>query len=82
MNQLAIFDDGQIKIAPQPNQRERVKSILSNGWLTLEEIAGISRVRFRKTDTPAAISARIRELPCDKRRRGGKGNLWEYKLSD
>lgn len=63
-------------------QLDRVRAVLeSRGWSTLEEIAGQCRARWGKLDTPAAISARIRELPHEKRRRGGKGQLYEYRLT-
>jgi hypothetical protein len=72
------------------NQRQRVPAILATiniqhwartKWWTLGEIAQTCRTRYGKWDSEAAISARIRELQHDKRRRGGKGQLWEYRLT-
>lgn len=63
-------------------QLGRVRTVLGHGgWMTLAEIARASFHIFGKIDTECAVSARIRSLAHEKRRRGGRGSLWEYRLS-
>lgn len=66
-------------------QIDRVRLALRlRGWVTLEELRHHVRTTWDTRDTETALSARIRELgqvlPIESRRRGGKGNLWEYRL--
>lgn len=64
-------------------QQERVEEVLTGpDYWTLEEIADACKVIFKKSDSQAAISARYRDCakPKHKRIRGGKGQLWEYRI--
>lgn len=68
-------------------QKQRVQVVLTGSkFWTLEEIADECRARFKKFDTPAAISARWRDikecktLTKEKRIRPGSKNLWEYRI--
>lgn len=70
-------------------QKQRVQAIITGStFWTLEEIAEQCRIRFKKFDTPAAISARWRDIPeCasynkEKRIRPGSKNLWEYRITE
>ena len=68
-------------------QYERVRSVMATGrWHALFSIRHHILMRHEKLDSEAAISARLRELRSrgwnvEKRRRGGKGNLWEYRIN-
>lgn len=70
-------------------QKGRVAAICSGrSWWTLKEIETAIQLRFGKTDTQAAISARLREfspvkdrLTKEKQLRNGCKNLWEYRLT-
>lgn len=68
---------------------EEMKAADANGrWLTVPELADRVRLRTGKMISETGLSARIRDLrkekhgghPVDKRPRGGKGNLWEFRL--
>ncbi len=66
-----------------------MKAADANGrWLTVPELAGRVRVRMGSLISETGLSARIRDLrkekngghTVDKRPRGGRGNLWEFRL--
>ncbi len=68
---------------------EEMKAADVNGrWLTVPELAGRVQLRTGKLISETGLSARIRDLrkekhgghTVDKRQRGGRGNLWEFRL--
>lgn len=68
---------------------EEMKAADTNGrWLTVPELAGRVQTRTGRLISETGLSARIRDLrklqhgghTVDKRKRGGKGNLWEFRL--
>jgi hypothetical protein len=68
---------------------EEMKAADANGrWLTVPELAGRVQLRMGKLISETGLSARIRDLrkekhgghTVDKRQRGGRGNLWEFRL--
>ncbi|KZX00085.1 hypothetical protein JL49_13400 [Pseudoalteromonas luteoviolacea] len=68
-------------------QKARLKEIITgHEYWTLEEICNASETIFHKKDTPAAMSARWREIVAGpnlqklKRVRKGTKNLWEYRI--
>ncbi|MBQ4836061.1 hypothetical protein [Pseudoalteromonas luteoviolacea] len=68
-------------------QQERLEEIISGPeYWSLEEICHASRMIFKKLDTPAAMSARWRNVvegpnkTKHKRIRPGAKRLWEYRI--
>ncbi|MCF6442046.1 hypothetical protein L1077_21685 [Pseudoalteromonas luteoviolacea] len=68
-------------------QKDRLQAIITGDkYWTLEEVCDESRRRFKKTDTPAAMSARWRNvhespfLTKHKRVRKGTSRLYEYRI--
>ena len=70
------------------SQKARLVStlVITGEYMTLEEIANYIRVNFKRFDTPAALSARWRQVNNSyfvtkhKRIRQGTKNLYEYSI--
>lgn len=61
---------------------DQVAAILTGArWWTLDELVRELAARYDRFVVATSVSARIREVDgVEKRRRGGKGNLWEYRV--
>lgn len=83
-------------MSTEPRLNGQMRAVLSEmkaadlkaAWLTVPELAARVRICMGRPISETGLSARIRDLRKDKngghtvekRKRGGTGNLWEFRL--